>query len=625
MVFNGEVLFDGLDASGSQSLWETNGTAAGTFEIGGLANSGVSGAEQASGGILGGLFPLGLTVFNGEVLFEGNDASGDATLWVTDGTAAGTTEIGGLANSGVSGAFPTGLYPSYLTVFNGEVLFAGEDASLGSFKRGLWVTNGTAAGTREIGGLGSTGISGASSGGLYPSYLTVLNGEVLFGGYDASGDRSLWETNGTAVGTTEIGGLANSGVSGANSLGLQPANLTVSNGEVLFEGTDAGGNLGLWETNGTAAGTFEIGGLANSGVSGANLAGLNPSGFTPMPELFTTGDNTVDFAGTLSGVLGLTPAQVQAINAGAQLYNALGGTDTVTLPSSLDGTTYPLVPQSGAPAINPGIMWDPSQTFVVGSAADGPSNIDTIYAGTPGVPTLGSYQIHVNGAATATITLYDNSNAINNTITLGTGNDTVTLDGNGNSTVVGEGGNSNLYISGGAYAIVSSTFSGSANIGANSTLEIQGSPIAIAALSGSANIEGAAPGTGSGSTIAFYRTQRHAQDRRHYDAGRNDHGFRTGGHDHFHWVVLFDCLHRPQSQQRARGLYDGRRGIRPEARSDPSDALGRLCDHRLRHFRPEHHAIVKLWPAPYCARFGLYRCAEHLSLQLYLLHPRPYW
>jgi hypothetical protein len=322
-VFNGEVLFEGADSSGDAALWATNGTAAGTTEIGGLANSGVSGGNS------GGLGPLDLTVFNGEVLFEGDDASGNHGLWATNGTAAGTTEIGGLGNSGVSGAYSKGLTLHDLTVLNGEALFAGYDAG---FKLGLWVTNGTAAGTTEIGGLDDSGVSAAGPNGLLPGQLAVFNDEVLFKGTDASGNRGLWMTNGTAAGTTEIGGLGDSGVVGAQTHpGLKPNFLTVFNGEVLFEGTDANGNLGLWETNGTAAGTFEIGGLANSGVSGANSDGLDPSGFeraallVPPPEDFN-GNNTSDvlFRNTTSG-----DTWFEAMSDGASAgWNQIGGSNT---------------------------------------------------------------------------------------------------------------------------------------------------------------------------------------------------------------------------------------------------------------------------------------------------------
>ena len=280
----------------------------------------------------------------------------------------------------------------------------------------------------------------------------------------------------------------------------------------------------------------------------------------------------------------------------------MGGSDTVVLPTSFDGISYPLFPLFGAPAIASGIMWDPSQTFVVGSAADTSATIDKITAGTPSTPTLGSYKIQVNGPATATITLYDNSNAINNTITLGSGNDTVNLNGNGNSTVTaGSGsytiningigndtvvagpGNGNLNISGGANVVVSSTFSGSANIGANSTLEFHGAAI------------------GPGHTIAFTSDGATLKIDGTTMPTQTITGFLPGGHDHSLWVASCDWRHRPRSQQRARGLYDGSTGIRPEARSKP-DFLRRLSDQRDKH----HAARAKRGLAhEYGARYGL--------------------
>jgi ELWxxDGT repeat protein len=59
-----------------------------------------------------------MVVFNGEVLFNGLDTAGDASLWVTNATAAGTHEL-----TGISGANAAGLNPSDMTAFNGEVLF----------------------------------------------------------------------------------------------------------------------------------------------------------------------------------------------------------------------------------------------------------------------------------------------------------------------------------------------------------------------------------------------------------------------------------------------------------------------------------------------------------------------
>jgi hypothetical protein len=97
----------------------------------------------------------------------------------------------------------------------------------------------------------------------------------------------LWETNGTAAGTHEVTAIA-----GAAPTGLNPSNLTVFNDEVLFNGGDSGGLNGLWATNATVPGTFEvIAGPATTGqtftwtgiVSGNwnNLTDWTPVGFYP--------------------------------------------------------------------------------------------------------------------------------------------------------------------------------------------------------------------------------------------------------------------------------------------------------------------------------------------------------
>src|SRR6266478_6101222 len=116
-MFRQTVLFNGKDAGGQNGLWQTNGTAAGTHEL-----TGISSAN--AGGLFSSFIAPDMTVFNGEVLFEGFNASGNAGLWVTDGTAPSTSEL-----TGISGANASGIGPSDLTVFGSEVLFEGENAS----------------------------------------------------------------------------------------------------------------------------------------------------------------------------------------------------------------------------------------------------------------------------------------------------------------------------------------------------------------------------------------------------------------------------------------------------------------------------------------------------------------
>ena len=254
------ILFSGQDASGNASLWVTNGTAAGTSE---LAVAGANSAGLFDIARFGEGFSPGFTLVGRNVLFEGYDANGGDSLWVSDGTAAGTVELPiGSANAG--GLFLNVAAPD-LTAFGGAAVLVGQNIA-GSV--GLWITDGSAAGTHEL------SAAGAFANGLFfniaaPDF-TVLGGRVLFQGQNAAGNISLWVTDGTSAGTSELA------IGGANSGGLFSPNyfpagfspeFTVLGNRVLFEGYDAGGNDSLWVSDGTAAGTSEL-----------TIAGAHPGG-----------------------------------------------------------------------------------------------------------------------------------------------------------------------------------------------------------------------------------------------------------------------------------------------------------------------------------------------------------
>jgi hypothetical protein len=150
------------------------------------------------------------------------------------------------------------------------------------------------------------------------------------------------------------------------------------------------------------------------------------------PAIFSPGDDKIPFGE-------LTPTQVSAINAGADLYHALGGSDTITLPD-LVGNTYVL-----SPAVN--VAWDPSQTFVVGALTDTAANTDAITGNN------GNYNISIVGSANVGITITGNGSS---TITAGSGTDTITLNGTSNVTINGGAASNQLYIggSGGAKALL---------------------------------------------------------------------------------------------------------------------------------------------------------------------------
>jgi ELWxxDGT repeat protein len=324
------VLLSGKDAN-SVGIWETDGTAAGTFEL--LTNPpAVAGQPQITGEAIFGFVPqpgmsLDLTVFNGQVLFFGryspNPAApvdkGPYTLWTTDGTAAGTvpiplTSIAGANSNGLFTAadLTTDVTPGF-TVFGDEVLFRGIDTAGAD---GLWVTRGTAGSTTEI-------TAGTASGGINPTDITVFSGAALFNGADTAGHLGLWTTDGTAGGTKEL--IPTGTVAAAT--GLNPTDMTVFGGQVLFNGADASGLSGLWATDGTAGGTHEV--LAEA--AGAS-SGLDPADMTVF-------GNEVLFSGVdANGLSGLWVTDGTAGGTHELLAEATG--PTATDPRGPDFTVF---------------------------------------------------------------------------------------------------------------------------------------------------------------------------------------------------------------------------------------------------------------------------------------------
>lgn len=437
---SGQVLFAGVNASGTKGLWVTDGTAVGTHEIAGISGANGAGINPydmasfrdevlffgsnesgskvlwVSDGTAGGTHEIAgvvgshLTVLNDEVLFEGVDASNTVGLWVTDGTAAGTRELTGISGANSSGLFSNSVNPGPdFTVFNGRILFNGLTAN-GTF--GLWITDGTTIGTHEI-----TGISDTNSGGLMPRYMTVINDKVVLMGWDANGQFDLWSTDGTATGTHQL-----------TSRGLwltsegDAANFANLNGQVFFSPTTG---FGLWVTDGTSAGTHELTGILGAYpgfLDPLYLTALTPA--TPAASLFTPGADTVDFNH-------LTDAQSQAIALGADLHHGLGGSDIVTLPNYGDFNTANFIFDTGS---------QPGETYTVVGANGGVYDI-------------------VEGAGSESIAM---SSGISN-ITAGSGADVITIKGGASSSVTAGTGSLILSISGGSTLKIVGNVTGNAS------------------------------------------------------------------------------------------------------------------------------------------------------------------
>jgi ELWxxDGT repeat protein len=265
-VVGSRVVFEGADASGRNNLWVTDGTSAGTSELT-VVGANSSGLFAGSGA------PTYISALGSRALFKGSDAGVRSTLWITDGTSAGTSELtDSRANPVVLGPNPA------FTILNNKALFTAVDGS-------LWVTDGTAADTTQLTPSGLFLNNGTY---LSPQSI-VLGTKALFDGFDAQGHIDLWVTDGTSAGTS---GLTVAGAySGGLFLSVAP-DFTVVGGEVLFSGLDTSDHPNLWVTDGTSAGTSEV------TVAGAYSGGLSPSDITVLSAgTSTSASSSTDFNG----------------------------------------------------------------------------------------------------------------------------------------------------------------------------------------------------------------------------------------------------------------------------------------------------------------------------------------
>jgi|GEM_PF-5118997 len=347
---NNTGLFSGVNAAGIVGLWVTDGTPAGTVELAAITG------EHATG-----IAPTNITPFGTKALFNGHSANGEYNLWITDGTDAGTVEVFPNNNPAIGGS--GGVDPSHITVVGDKAYFNG--GNVGPYT--LYVTDGTSsANTRavnasvsydpiEITGLGhkvlfngtptigsvpslwaTDGVSGINqlAIGIDPADITVFGNKALFRAVDAGGDLGLWVTDGSVPGTDEITPKLLGSVDGVS---LHPSELTVLNStKVLFNGRDAKGGFGLFVTNGTLSGTK----LLTANINPDEISVLNPTkalfagtDAAGIVGLWSTNGTTagtkVVLAGT-AGVGGLQPHEItvlsstKAVFAGTDASNRIG-------------------------------------------------------------------------------------------------------------------------------------------------------------------------------------------------------------------------------------------------------------------------------------------------------------
>ena len=292
------------------------------------------------------------TLFGSNIVFSADGNTGDGRqAWVA--TPTGTSELKNLSGGAASSD------PTNFTRLGSYIFFtATTQVGPGIQQTRLFRTDGTSNGTTQVTALGGeqTGLS-VSSG------LTVLGTELLFSGTSFAGNTPLstgvWELQATDLGATELQAVATGASSALTSTGGYP----VAGGMAYFP-VASGAQAGLWQTNGTAAGTKP--------VTTANLQPISaPTSLTPVgSSLFlasTTGSTSllkITNNGSASSV-----TQLGGIPVGSALVGSYGtSTDFFYLLSSVNGLELRHIAASGITSNSLGVISSNPNATVISSA-----------------------------------------------------------------------------------------------------------------------------------------------------------------------------------------------------------------------------------------------------------------
>lgn len=229
-LLNDKLYFAASDSTHGEELWVTDGTVAGTQMVldifpggwGGFYGFDIAGVNK-------------FATLGGKLYFVANDSLHGSELWVSDGTAAGTTMVLDInpapTASGAQGEVVSA---------NGKLYFPADDGVHGVE---MWTSDGTAAGTHLVKDLDLIGNDTSTIGNLIVFNNNIYFTENMYYPYDSiytpRPSRNFCVTDGTVGGTyildTALGNTVDYAVLGSN---------------LYFVGSGR-----LWVTDGTASGT----------------------------------------------------------------------------------------------------------------------------------------------------------------------------------------------------------------------------------------------------------------------------------------------------------------------------------------------------------------------------------
>lgn len=210
-----------------RSLWRNDGTVRGTQIVAELTGQ----RSQV---------PISTSSLGNRLLFVAETDDRGQEVWASDGSRGGTRKITSFSEPLPFGF--VGLIHPLLPLGN-RLVFAADDGIHG---RELWVTDGTARGTRLLVDI----LPGAGSGVIF--LRQTYKGRLLFSGTDGRRGEELWTSDGTPQGTRMIRDICRGSCSSRTSI------LALLGDRLLLVADDGRNGPELWQTDGTAKGTVRL-------------------------------------------------------------------------------------------------------------------------------------------------------------------------------------------------------------------------------------------------------------------------------------------------------------------------------------------------------------------------------
>lgn len=216
-------------------------------------------------------YPTDLTPAGENLFFVADDGIHGLDLWITDGTASGTRIV-----KDFQWTAPW-FRPRELTAMGGLVYFSGADGAHGEE---LWVSDGTDAGTHLV---ADVNVGPASA---IAWVMNVIGRTLFFVADDGIHGWELWASDGTRAGTHLVADI----MPGSGSSGVMQS--AVASNRFYFYANDGIHGSELWTSLGTSATTRMVKDI-HSGSVGSAIAGHDLAAASFGNWLFFSADDGV--------------------------------------------------------------------------------------------------------------------------------------------------------------------------------------------------------------------------------------------------------------------------------------------------------------------------------------------